>query len=218
MGTPLPHPEYQKDDGSPYLSGTEWEFRDAFDAERATGKPITLVYRRTEEPRIDIKDRKAFEQYHQVLDFFDQFRDSGTGALLGGFNEYSNPEDFRQKLVNHLRYELDKLLAGIHVPLRESTHELVEAPPMWNGSPFPGLRAFTEADAPIFFGRGQETGDLVQRIEASRFVAVVAASGSGKSSLVAAGLIPRLRANAIVSGDTGSKDWRFVRFEHRSKR
>ncbi len=212
MGTPLPYPEYQKDEGSPYLSGTEWEFRDAFDAERTTGKPVTLVYRRTEEPRIDLKDRKAFEQYHLVLDFFEQFRHPDTGALLGGFNEYTNPEDFRQKLINHLRYELDKLLTGIHVPERKITRELVEAPPLWSGSPFPGLRAFTRADAPIFFGRGQETGDLVQRIGESRFVAVVAASGSGKSSLVAAGVIPRLEANAIVSGDTGSKDWRFVRF------
>src|SRR4051794_30776522 len=42
MGTPLPYPEYQKPDGSPYLSGTEWEFWDAVNAERANGKPITL--------------------------------------------------------------------------------------------------------------------------------------------------------------------------------
>jgi len=44
------------------------------------------------------------------------------------------------------------------------------------------------------------------------FGKALAASGSGKSSLVAAGLIPRLKANAISNGETGSKDWRFVRF------
>ena len=41
----------------------------------------------------------------------------------------------------------------------------VEAPPPWKGSPFPGLRAFTEADAPIFVGRGLETSELVKRVE-----------------------------------------------------
>jgi hypothetical protein len=70
--------------------------------------------------------------------------------------------------------------------------------PLWTGSPFPGLRAFTPADAPIFFGRGRETDQLVRRLaDGSRFIAVVGASGSGKSSLVAAGLMPRLADNAI---------------------
>lgn len=224
MGTPLPHPEYQKDDGSPYLSGTEWEYLDAVSGERTHGKPITLIYRRTEDPRIDMKDRKAVAQYHTVLEFFDRFRDPETGALLGGVNEYTDPEDLRLKLVNHLRVIIDSILIGsgtaapIHTPAAASTPSaspllpLVEAPPAWEGSPFPGLRAFDEKDAPIFLGRGLETSELVRRVEANRFVGVVAASGSGKSSLVAAGVIPRLRAGAIVTPTTTSKDWRIVRF------
>ncbi|MGH9455461.1 MAG: hypothetical protein ACRD2O_15990, partial [Terriglobia bacterium] len=79
------------------------------------------------------------------------------------------------------------------------------------GSPFPGLRAFTDRDAPIFFRRGRETDELVDRINHNRFVTVVGASGSGKSSLVWAGLIPRLEANAISSEHTGSKDWMWLR-------
>ncbi|MCA9905697.1 MAG: formylglycine-generating enzyme family protein, partial [Anaerolineae bacterium] len=163
-----------------------------------------------------MKDRKQVAQYHAVLDFFEQFRDPATGALLGGVNEYEAPEEFRQKLTNHLRVIIDGILtnedvAATAAPPTTAARPLVEAPPMWTGSPFPGLRAFTEADAPIFFGRGLETSELVKRVEASRFTAVVAASGSGKSSLVAAGLIPRLKANAVVSGETGSKDWRFAR-------
>ncbi len=210
MGTPLPHPEYQKDDKSPYLSGTEWEFWDAVNAERTNGKPITLIYRRTEKPDIDIDDDKALAQYRNVRQFFEQFRNE-EGAIIGGVNEYSTPENLRVKLLNHLRGIVHNILNDEDsAPTPPRPH--VEAAPLWNGSPFPGLRAFTEADAPIFFGRGQETGELVKRVDASRFVAVVAASGSGKSSLVAAGLIPRLKANAIVSGDTGSKDWRFPRF------
>ncbi len=210
MGTPLPYPEYQKPDGTAYLSGTEWEYWDAINAERATGTPATLIYRRTEKPLIELDDDPALGQYRSVRTFFDQFRDT-TGALIGGVNEYKDPEDLRLKLLTHLRTIIDRLL-GENPSTPLAPRVLVEAPPLWKGSPFPGLRAFTEVDAPIFFGRGQETSELVKRVEASRFTAVVAASGSGKSSLVAAGLIPRLKSNAIVSGDTGSKDWRFVRF------
>ena len=77
--------------------------------------------------------------------------------------------------------------------------------PSWSGSPFPGLRAFTPADAPIFFGRDRETDFLVAKLSDSscRFLLVVGTSGSGKSSLVAAGLIPRLAANVIH----GSEAW-----------
>ncbi len=78
----------------------------------------------------------------------------------------------------------------------------------WEGSPFPGLRSFTKKDAPIFFGRDTETEELVKKVEKSRFVAVVGASGSGKSSLVGAGLLPRLETDGIP----GSKDWRVVQF------
>ncbi len=64
----------------------------------------------------------------------------------------------------------------------------------WTDSPYPGLLSFTSAQAPIFFGRGKETQQLAERLEdpAQRIIAVIGASGSGKSSLVAAGLIPRI--------------------------
>jgi len=216
MGTPLPQPEYQKVDGSPYSSGTEWEFWDAISSERETGKPITLIFRRTGKPDIDVDDREKVDQYQAVTDFFKQFRDAKTGALLAGVNEYSTPDDFKYRLERYLRGIISNILTteGFEADalVFETTRSLVEAPPLWKGSPFPGLRAFSESDAPIYFGRGLETSDLVKRVEASRFTAVISASGSGKSSLVAAGLIPRLKANAVVSHDTGSKDWRYVRF------
>lgn len=67
--------------------------------------------------------------------------------------------------------------------------------------PYPGLLAFQEQDAAIFFGRGEdilktlETLDALRRqgSEAARFVLLLGASGSGKSSLARAGVIPRLR-------------------------
>jgi WD40 repeat protein len=69
----------------------------------------------------------------------------------------------------------------------------------WNAtrSPYPGLSAFTEEDAAVFFGRDAETERLWQLLQPTlhgrgRVVAVVGPSGSGKSSLVRAGLLPRL--------------------------
>ena len=59
--------------------------------------------------------------------------------------------------------------------------------------PYRGLRPFREEDEPFFFGRGTSNETLVATLARQPFVAVVGASGSGKSSVVRAGLIPRLR-------------------------
>lgn len=70
-------------------------------------------------------------------------------------------------------------------------------------SPYRGLNAFDEEHAAYFFGRDQDIQQLVDRLRRRRFLAVVGPSGSGKSSLVRAGLLPALR-----SGDLpGSADW-----------
>ena len=66
-----------------------------------------------------------------------------------------------------------------------------------NRSPFPGLSALEAEDAAVFFGRGAEIEELLSRLQpilasSRRFVALIGASGSGKSSLVRAGLVPRL--------------------------
>ncbi len=219
MGTPLP-PEYVKDDGSAYLSGTEWEYLDALQASLQTGRPKVLVYRRTEVPSIALDDPKFQEkqdQWHLVKEFFASFRTSG-GAIRRAVNSYDTPDAFEKKLTEHLR-EIVKALLVEHeaTPQPPATEtppdaadepEGAQEPPLWEGSPFPGLRAFGEDDAPIYFGRGRETDGLVRRLaEGARFIAVVGASGSGKSSLVAAGLLPRLKDNAIP----GSRDWVPVR-------
>ncbi len=58
--------------------------------------------------------------------------------------------------------------------------------------PFPGLRPFHEDESSIFFGREGQSDELLNRLKKTRFLAVVGTSGSGKSSLVRAGLLPSL--------------------------
>jgi energy-coupling factor transporter ATP-binding protein EcfA2 len=63
--------------------------------------------------------------------------------------------------------------------------------------PYPGLRPFRSDDSGYFFGRDVQIREIVARLRTHRFVAIIGGSGSGKSSLVLAGAIPRLRAFAI---------------------
>ena len=58
--------------------------------------------------------------------------------------------------------------------------------------PFPGLRPYEAEEAAFFFGRDAQVGELIGRLQRSCFLAVVGTSGSGKSSLVRAGLLPAL--------------------------
>jgi WD40 repeat protein/energy-coupling factor transporter ATP-binding protein EcfA2 len=69
--------------------------------------------------------------------------------------------------------------------------------------PYKGLDVFEEEDANLFFGREKLIEDLVSRLQESRTLFVTGPSGSGKSSLVRAGLIPALRNGAVKS----SKSW-----------
>ena len=61
-------------------------------------------------------------------------------------------------------------------------------------SPFQGLRYFDEGDEDRFFGRERLVARLFKRLQTDRFLALVGASGSGKSSVLRAGLVPTLRA------------------------
>jgi DNA-binding SARP family transcriptional activator/ABC-type glycerol-3-phosphate transport system substrate-binding protein len=74
-------------------------------------------------------------------------------------------------------------------------------------NPYKGLRPFGEADTPDFFGRERLIDRLVDRLsavsEAGRILTLVGPSGSGKSSVVRAGLIPALRGGALY----GSERW-----------
>lgn len=86
-------------------------------------------------------------------------------------------------------------------------------PALAGGPPFKGLQYFDEADADLFFGRETLTADLIGRLCKSRFLAVVGASGSGKSSVVRAGLVSALKRGEPLVDRTlppdGSTRWQY---------
>ena len=99
---------------------------------------------------------------------------------------------------------LRKVLSEVPSPL--STSADLEFEPR---NPYKGLRAFGTKDARDFFGREALTSELLETLQerASGFLAVVGPSGSGKSSVVMAGLLPRLQRGAL----TGSESWVYLK-------
>ena len=85
--------------------------------------------------------------------------------------------------------------------------------------PFPGLRPFFFGDRDFFFGRERQAFALYRLVENGRFIAVIGGSGSGKSSLVLAGLQGLL---ADETADIGGPTWAFLDmrpggFDHASR-
>ncbi len=76
-------------------------------------------------------------------------------------------------------------------------------------NPFPGLRPFEPDEDHLFFGRERQIDEVLRRLRATRFLAVVGTSGSGKSSLVRCGLIPSLYSGVMVQAGSS---WRIAVF------
>lgn len=68
--------------------------------------------------------------------------------------------------------------------------------PIFN--PFPGLRSFESDESHLFFGRDGQSDELIKRLRRTRFLAIVGTSGSGKSSLMRAGMLPALQGGFMA--------------------
>lgn len=106
--------------------------------------------------------------------------------------------DLRRGIEDERAFEiLIRAIRGLP-PGPDAPAELPDSAP-----PYRGLAVFQEEDAGLFFGREGEIQRLIEKLKSTRFLAVVAPSGSGKSSLVRAGLIPALKRGELA----GSGPW-----------
>lgn len=98
---------------------------------------------------------------------------------------------------NRIEKKVDRVLRflgeGKYVIEGETNPYVIPKPPAPGDAPFKGLQNFTQNDSGLFFGRDEWIGKLVTRLKTTRFLAVIGASGSGKSSVVRAGVLPVLK-------------------------
>jgi len=79
--------------------------------------------------------------------------------------------------------------------------------PKRHDCPYPGMRPFELSESHLFFGRDGQSDELIERLGRTRFVTIIGTSGSGKSSLLRAGLLPALMGGMM--GESGS-NWRIA--------
>lgn len=156
---------------------------------------------------------EAIEGHHSVF----------TKALLSGLNPYTqdggkvNSYALTEHITQQLRGELQQPLfesSGSEIVLTRVSglKAAFSKTPISTFSrlkrlsfgfcPYRGLSAFDEAHADYFFGREELTTQLLEKVEASDFCALVGASSSGKTSLLRAGLVHQLRKGDRISGST----------------
>jgi len=194
LGTDLPA-SYNRPDGTS-RTGTEYEFEDALEARarRADQLPDVLVYRKTAKVLFSEESLEAERAQKKSLDqFWERWFRSDTGHFIAGFQSFADGRSLEQQFERNLREWLRRRHAGQVV---------------WDvarqGSPYRGFAAFEEAQSGLFFGRDGDMNRARARfIEAAigrdsgkrgtPFLLILGASGSGKSSFLRAGLIPRMR-------------------------
>lgn len=214
LGTPLPERsaarEYRGLDGRSPVTGTEWEFEEALQANRKRGAPDLLAYRKLGDPGASLADSgKRAEQQRQwdaLQDFWHRHFETGT-LFLAGSAKFNTLEEFDQKLESDLVALIERRIA-------RGSGVATEGPEtQWlRGSPFRGLATYEFADNPIFFGRDAQVREASTRLQTAAasgcaFLLVLGASGSGKSSVARAGILPALFAPKAI---TGVAVWRRV--------
>jgi WD40 repeat protein len=221
LGTPLPERtarrEYRGIDGRTPVTGTEWEYEEALAAARVNGVPDLLVYRGRKESLNEILNGRDLADQSERQKLFDQFEKlevfwsrhfRNREMFLGAYAEFENRVEFARKFEADLRARIESRLKGA------PTHEAGQLEKLWALAPFRGLEAYEIEHAPIFFGRDHAVGKALLQLTSSGtvdrpFLIVLGASGSGKSSLVKAGVVPKLFVPRRV---TGAHFLRFVVF------
>jgi hypothetical protein len=103
LGTPIPSDKFYRNDGTPYLSGTEYEFETAFIANQETGLPHLLTYHKTQNPSIQLNLNEpdvektftdSLEQKKKVDEFVGRWFKNPDGTFKLAFNSFKDTAQF----------------------------------------------------------------------------------------------------------------------------
>ena len=196
LGSQLPD-QYRRPDGS-VPTGSEYEFEEAIVAARQYGAPDVLVYRKTapvlfEYGQLDQRPRSSRRCRSSGKIGFSPRAATSPPAITASPAPTSSRRRSRATSGNGSN-------ASTRFSAGTNTWSVAS-----KGSPFRGLEPFDEAHAPVFFGRARVVEQLRERLidAAARgwpFLLVLGMSGAGKSSMVRAGLVPRLTQPGAVPG------------------
>ena len=163
-----------------------------------------VVYRNCNDPPPPLEPKEARDEFWRRWDalqeFFASCEKENLEALERAVNVYRSLQEFEEAFRNWFRRFL---AARIGDQVRRSgSRRRVRR---WHASPFRGLSLFSYEHAPIFCGRTKAIGEVLDAMEAQirvdrPFVIVVGPSGSGKSSLVQAGVLPLLTQPGTIEG------------------
>jgi tetratricopeptide (TPR) repeat protein len=203
LGTRLPT-DFAPAEGEPPPTGTEFEINDALASYAERGKPNLLIYRKVPGPQIGLGSPKFAErsdQYRRLDEYCRRTFYNEQGAAVVAHHKFTSSHDFERRLAAHVRRWLDR---EMHVPHSERFR------PFWRGeSPFRGLQSFEAEHHAVYFGRSEAMSDLMRRIHeietaaltadepVARLLLVQGMSGSGKTSLFKAGLLPLLALRPV---------------------
>lgn len=159
---------------------------------------------------------KAITQYFDLTEIEElcfelgyEYEDLGEGGRTGKAIQLVKVFD-RRGLLLDLASEVIAARSGIITWEQLGRADLTDAYQESGQPPYKGLAHFDVADFDHFYGRDGVTADLIQNLHQYNFLAIVGASGSGKSSVVRAGLIPVLQGKKQLEGillPDGSSDW-----------
>jgi serine/threonine protein kinase/tetratricopeptide (TPR) repeat protein len=163
-----------------------------------------VVYRNGNDPILPLKPKEARDEFGRRWDALQQFfagwGTNNPGAFGPEINFYRSLQEFEEAFRSGFR----RFLAA---RVGDQTVESVARRRVrrWHASPFRGLSLFGFEHSPIFCGRTKAIGEVLDAMEAQirvdrPFVIVVGPSGSGKSSLVQAGVLPLLTQPGTIEG------------------
>jgi len=163
-----------------------------------------VVYRNCNDPTPPLEPKEARDEFGRRWDalqeFFAGWEKENPDALERAVNVYRSLQEFEEAFRNGFRRFL---AARIGDQVRRSgSRRRVRR---WHASPFRGLNLFSYEHASIFCGRTKAIGEVLAAMEGQirldrPFVIVVGPSGSGKSSLVQAGVLPLLTQRGTIEG------------------